>query len=155
MPKNRDSEDQLLASASLTESHILSVKAPIFPNVVLNLPFDYILSKLAHPLELASASLDNTEEETQEPVIDIDAIVHSLSPPDCFGQRSQTPRTSSCLPPDVLFAPPDPHCSPAKSAERALLQSDENHEGQDADAIWSINKFASDFLVKTVDLFVS
>jgi acetoin utilization deacetylase AcuC-like enzyme len=147
MPKNRDSEDQLLASASLTESHILSVKAPIFPNVVLNLPFDYILSKLAHPLELASASLDNTEEETQEPVIDIDGIVHSLSPPDCFGQKSQTPRTSSCLSPEVLPASPDPHFTPAKSAKRALQLPDENHGGEDADTIWSINKFASDFLM--------
>lgn len=146
MPKNRDSEDQLLASASLTESHVLSVKAPIFPNVVLNLPFDYILSKLAHPSDLASASLENDEENIHEPVIDIDAIVHSLSPPDCFGQKSlQTPRNSSCLSPEALPSSPDTIFTPSKSARRALLQTDDNDE--DAEAIWLINKFASDFLV--------
>jgi acetoin utilization deacetylase AcuC-like enzyme len=144
MSKNRDSEDQLLASASLTESHILSVKAPIFPDVVLMLPFDYILSKLPHPSELAS-SLEN-EENTDEPVIDIDAIVHSLSPPECFGKTSQTHRDSSCLTPDTLPSSPDPNFTPAKTAKRALqLASEENEE--DDDAIWSINKFASDFLV--------
>ena len=144
MSKNHDSEDQLLASASLTESHILSVKAPIFPDVVLMLPFDYILSKLAHPSELASSLLGN-EEDTQEPVIDIDAIVHSLSPPECFGKIAQTPRNRSCLTPQMPSSP-DTNFTPAKTAKRALqLTSEESDE--DADAIWSINKFASDFLV--------
>eukprot|EP00985_Skeletonema_marinoi_P012512 scaffold6051_cov121-Skeletonema_marinoi.AAC.2 len=144
MSKNRDSEDQLLASASLTESHILSVKAPIFPDVVLMLPFDYILSKLTHPSELAASSLGN-DEDTQEPVIDIDAIVHSLSPPECFGKTSQEPR-SSCLTPEALPSSPDPNFTPAKSAKRALQLASEENNG-DTDAVWSINRFASDFLV--------
>ena len=145
MPKNRDSEDQLLASASLTESHILSVKAPIFPDVVLMLPFDYILSKLSHPSELAASSLGN-DEDTQEPVIDIDAIVHSLSPPECFGKSSQESRRSSCLTPEALPSSPEPNFTPAKSAKRALQLASEENNG-DADAVWSINNFASDFLV--------
>ncbi len=145
MSKNRDSEDQLLASASLTESHILSVKAPIFPDVVLMLPFEYILSKLAHPSELAASSFGN-DEDTQEPAIDIDAIVHSLSPPECFGKPSQEPKNNSCLTPETFPSSPDANFTPAKSVKRALQLASEENNG-DADAIWSINKFASDFLV--------
>jgi len=145
LPKNRDSEDQLLASASLTESHILSVKAPIFPDVVLMLPFDYILSKLPHPSELAASSLGN-DEDSQEPVIDIDGIVHSLSPPECFGKSSQEPRNSSCLTPEALPSSPDPNFTPAKSVKRALQLASEENNG-DSDTVWSMNNFASDFLV--------
>jgi len=141
------SDDQVLASAALTESHALSVRTPIFPQVALTVPFDYILSKLPHPSELASASMTDNDDGDLEPIIDIDSIIRSMSPPDCFGKKIQSGKRDASLltpeykklvlSPDPNFTSPDPNFTPAiKIASQK----------EDEEALWSINKFASDFL---------
>jgi hypothetical protein len=74
-------------TATLTESHPMSVRAPDFSSVVLNLPYDYILSKLPHPSNL----LRNVDgEDLKEDVFKIKHILESMSPPHCWdvGEKS-------------------------------------------------------------------
>lgn len=134
------SDDQVFASASLTESHALSVRTPIFPQVALNVPFDFILGKLPHPSELASVSMGDDDDNEFEPAIDIDAIIRSMSPPLCFGKKLPSAAPESLLTPEYQknsLLSPNPTFTPAIVAS----QTPENE-----DAIWTINKFASDFL---------
>ena len=140
------SDAQVEASASLLESHKLSVRTPQFPQVALTLPFDYILSKLPHPSDMAS--MHNNDDETDiEPTIDIGAIIKSMSPPECFGIKPTVSEEgdSSLLTPrddnkDILQSPDPtftPACLPSPATTKEALSSPEK---------WTINKFASDFL---------
>lgn len=135
------SDDQVLASASLTESHALSVRTPIFPQVTLTVPFGFILSELPHPSEFASAASTDGDDNDLEPTIDIDAIIHSMKPPECFGRRHPMAESVTSLQtPEYRKASilsPDPNFSPAMDG----VSRRENEDSQ-----WSINEFASDFL---------
>jgi Histone deacetylase domain len=83
-----------LASAGLFETHPMAVQAPVFPVVVLHLPFSYILS------ELPSLPRDGSENETKtEPIIQISGILNSMKPPQCWSTKCQTfvPTASAAL----------------------------------------------------------
>jgi len=133
------SDDQVLASAQLIESHGLSLRTPIFPQVALTVPFEFILSKLPHPSEFASMTDD--DDNDAEPAIDIDAIIRSMSPPLIFGKKLPSlKRDTSLLTPECKkksFMSPDPHFTPVINIAP--------HE-EEEEALWSTNKFASDFL---------
>ena len=139
------SDDQILASASLTESHALSVRTPIFPDVALTVPFDFILGKLPHPSDLASATTMTDADDDTEPTIDIQTIITSMSPPECFGKKpldASQQETNSLLTPEYrknVILSPDPTFTPA-------LKTVASSQSEDDQALWSINKFASDFL---------
>ena len=139
------SEDQIHASASLTESHACSVRTAIFPQVALTVPFDYILSKLPHPLELASAMSTDGDDADVEPTIDIQAIIHAMDPPSCFGMRKpSTPQFGESLltpecPKSALLQSPNPTFTPAVQVTSSQLEKDD-------ETLWSMEKFASDFL---------
>jgi acetoin utilization deacetylase AcuC-like enzyme len=145
MPKEHASgiDDQVMASANLIESHALSLRTPIYPTVALMIPFDFVLSKLSHhPSEqLASAIMSDDEGTDLDPIIDIHAIIQTMTPPACFGETKQnsvrgqqddivTPRYRT----NPIFSPGSV-CTPAQAA----TQNDE-------DALWTLNRFASDFL---------
>jgi acetoin utilization deacetylase AcuC-like enzyme len=143
------SDDQVMASANLTESHALSLRTPIFPHVALTIPFEYILSKLPHPSELPSTLFADDEDNKREPTIDIDAIIRSMSPPDCFGERRQNESNEQT---DVTKTPeyrrsvimsPDKNFTPASDASSRQEEEDSN---------WSLKKFASDFLYQLLQL---
>lgn len=108
--------------------------------MVLTIPFDFILSKLPHPSELASASSDDNDSSVMEPIIDIDSIVRSLSPPECFGTKTE----STTEPPTpeyrtkTLLSSPEPTFTPSGKVF--------SPKEDDEDALWAVNKFASDFL---------
>jgi hypothetical protein len=73
-----------LASAGLFETHPMAVQAPVFPFVVLHLPFSYILS------ELPSFQRDGSENESKtEPIIQISSILKSMKPPQCWSSDGQ------------------------------------------------------------------
>ena len=74
------------ATAGLFESHPISVLAPTFPSVVLNLPFSHILSKLPHPDDKRpSSSVDDGGQNDVEPVLALGRIVKSMEPPLSLG----------------------------------------------------------------------
>lgn len=136
------SDDQVMASANLTESHMLSVRTPIFPQVALMLPFDFVLSKLPHPSEVASAKLSDDEGTDLDPIIDIDAIIQTMTPPACFGEKKLDSPREQHLGVETPKYTINPILSPSSvfTPAQAVSQKDE-------DDLWTLNKFASDFLV--------
>lgn len=70
------------ATAGLFETHPLAVQAPIFPPVVLHLPFSYILAQL--PRSLDNRPLADSE-NSKEPVLKLSKIVDSMKPPNSWG----------------------------------------------------------------------
>jgi len=83
------------AFASLTDCHQMSIKTPLFPSALLNLPYDYILSKLMHSTEQLS-NLTNKDDaaDTSEPVLQLYDILQCMAPPYCFGIHVKTDNNS-------------------------------------------------------------
>lgn len=73
-----------MATAGLFETHPMAVGAPIYPTVVLHLPFSFILSQLP-PAE----SYENTMAPS-EPVLEIAGIVNAMKPPNSWGSSETT-----------------------------------------------------------------
>lgn len=74
------------ATAGLFETHPMAILAPTFPSVVLNLPLEYILSQLPKPAgEVFSSTSSDGGRGDVEHVIDLDAIVKGMQPPQCWG----------------------------------------------------------------------
>ena len=145
MTKEQRSDDQIIASANLTESHTLSVRAPQFPTEALLIPFDFIISKLPHPSEVAPVMLSDDEEGTDiDTTIDIHTILRAMMPPACFGEmkqdssREQSHNSSIQTP----LCSMKPFFSPSKVFTPAESQS-----STDEGALWSLSRFASDFLI--------
>jgi Histone deacetylase domain len=73
-----------LASAGLFETHPMAVQAPVFPHVVLHLPFSFILS------ELPFLTREGSENEPKpEPIIQISTILNSMKPPQCWSSKCE------------------------------------------------------------------
>jgi hypothetical protein len=77
------------AITSLTDFHPLTIRAPEFPSVVLNLPYDFILAQLPHPSDLASRPPNEDENELTEHVLNIKFILESMSPPLCWNPEEK------------------------------------------------------------------
>ena len=90
--------------ATLTDCHIMSVKTAVFPDALLNLPYDFILSHLPSPLEerVTTAS----DEEEFETTIDFIPILESMKPPYGFGAEKKTKTISTTR--DNSNTKPDP-----------------------------------------------
>lgn len=148
IPKVYSHDDEnASASASLTESHILSVKAPIFPQVVLNLPYDFILNKLPHPSEHATAASLSDGNSICEPTINIDHIVKAMSPPECFGKsKNIDPVVGTALDTNTAIL------SPTREAKLSSETIDGLLNPHEEDTTWALGNFASNFLL---DLFES
>lgn len=138
-------DDDAFASASLTESHVLSVLTPMFPQEVLDLPFDFILRNLPRPSEHASAFFDN-DETTSETVVDIKSIIDSMSPPLCYGRKQLEQGTDIALSPEnnkrkMMMLSPSPNFTP-------MSNRCESENAEKDDVMWSVNNFASELLVE-------
>lgn len=70
------------ATAGLFETHIMSVQAPLFPSVVLHLPFDFILEQLRNDKE---PSRKSGTMQDKEPALQLSSIVESMKRPNCWG----------------------------------------------------------------------
>lgn len=80
LKKNVSATDR--ATAGLFEAHPLAVRAPIYPSIVLELPFAFILSQLP-----TLSSQSGFEHERHEPVLELKTIVDSMKPPSCWGKN--------------------------------------------------------------------
>jgi hypothetical protein len=135
-------DENVFASASLTDSHVLSVLAPIFPHEVLDLPYDFILNNLPR----AHTTSFDTDETTTEQCINIKSIIDSMTPPLCFGRKQLSEGTNLTLSPEnsqscQMIMSPKPNFSPNKNG---------SVNAEDDDVIWSVKNFASELLT---DLF--
>lgn len=88
------------ATAALFETHLMSVQAPLFPPVTLQLPFEHILDRVG-----ASRELFPTTKlvSGKEPVLNLHAIMEAFEVPCCWGmgaassqydERNQSPGRS-------------------------------------------------------------
>ena len=89
---NAEATDTEMATAGLFDSHPMAVRTAKFPTVVLNLPFEHILSLLPHPDgEYKASSLSDSQGEV-EPLLNLELVVRAMQPPQVFGEeRSQSP----------------------------------------------------------------
>lgn len=71
-----------LASAGLFETHMMSIQAPHFPRVVLELPFAYILDQLNRVND--GKKLGSSPINEEQPV-QLHEIVKAMEPPRCWG----------------------------------------------------------------------
>lgn len=72
------------ATAALFEAHPLAVQVPLFPTVILHLPFTYILAEVLK----ARKTSDGGSGGDKEPLIQLGYIVEAMSPPSCWGRHS-------------------------------------------------------------------
>ena len=77
------------AYASLTDTHPLSVRTFSFPDALLNLPFEYTLSKYPlHDEKAVQVSFDCDEDS--EPIMKLDMMLNALCPPKCWGNGNNS-----------------------------------------------------------------
>lgn len=131
------------AITSLTDLHPLSIRAPEFPSVVLNLPYDYILSQLPHPSDLAFRPPNEDEHELTENVLNIKFILESMSPPLCWNPEEKSTNPERNLN-NLIMSPLD---SPRLQRIGGLARVTLSEEGR-----LEISCFTSDeFFVKLLD----
>ena len=142
-----------LASAGLFDTHVMSVRAPHFPRVILELPFVYILD------QLNSANDGKRLLSDEEQPIQLHNIVKAMEPPRCWGVHdteeaikpvssglppawsplpSHESTNDTCrLPPGTLFDEGDSSCDPTSDlfqtiADGLLLLKSIFNDGQAA-----------------------
>ena len=70
------------ATAALFDTHALAINTARFPAALLNLPFQYILSKLPTPGKEKPA---DAQEDVIEPTLRLADMMKAMEPPRCFG----------------------------------------------------------------------
>ncbi|GAX15787.1 histone deacetylase 6 [Fistulifera solaris] len=125
------------ASAGLFETHVMSIQAPHFPRVILELPFAYILDQLNRVND--GKRLMSEEEQP----LQLHEIVKVMEPPGCWGFHSAEGTTqavtygappalspfqsvdlksdTSCLPPATLFAEGDKNSGPTNDLFQTMV----------------------------------
>ena len=89
-----------MATAGLFETHPMAVQAPVFPPVVLHLPFEFILSQLPHP-DNHQALASRHGDDRKEPVLQLGQIIDNMKPPHCWGLNSPTNQGSNPPSPEL------------------------------------------------------
>lgn len=140
------------ATASLTDTHPLSIKTFSFPDALLNVPFEYILSKYPDPVRVrASRSLIEDDTEVKEPIMQLHGILASITPPNCWNEN---PGMSSACPETPVkktqpLSLPDskgltPTMSPALNASKRIYSE------SDKKTLWNVDSFASSYLLEYI-----
>lgn len=132
------------AFASLTDCHQMSIKTPLFPSALLNLPYDYILSKLTQTSEHLS-NLTNKDDvaESSEPVLQLYDILQCMAPPYCFGTHAKIDDNSGKA--NGVMSQSKFLSTPIRSPCEGTLTS----YGEMGDTL-RVNNFASDCLVQAL-----
>lgn len=110
MQSTINSDDLHLTTAGLFEAHPIAAQTAHFPEAVLHLPFDHILSQLPRTdSEDDSIAFDDSE-SNKEPVLQFGAMLDSMKPPNCWGARAGTSRKVET--PQRVTSTPKPCRSP-------------------------------------------
>ena len=110
-------EQKKFADLALQQAgnHVMSVKAPLFPMALLNLPWIYVLKQLKKPTKEPAVGF----EKEVEPILNLMAMLNALSPPNSHSTSNnqnnsnknsppKTPRSSPSLRPAVAPLNPPP-----------------------------------------------
>ena len=137
---------QAAAFASLTDTHPLSIRTPLFPDALLNLPFEYILSKCPHPSGQVSQFIGGDSEEVKEPILQLNIMLKSLVPPNCWGHKSlegkqnSTPHSQNATRRGLT-----PIESPAINVARDIFSKNSASR-----SVWTVKDFASEYLLRHI-----
>jgi len=164
--KTRSSENDAshaTAFAALTDTHTLSVRTAMFPNALLILPYDHILSNLPPPTEQVSQLGSDDGVGVSEPVLKLHLVMKAMAPPHCWGNtlmdQSETnlANSNSPLPKgiDALSTPDSgrgltPINSPDPKLSSSRLRASGSSKTDDDFADWSPSNFASGYLLNHI-----
>lgn len=160
--KSGNDADLAGAFASLTDTHILSVKSPRFPLAVLGLPFDYILSKLPHPSE--KARIDEDGDELTEPIIKVHLILKAMVPPFCWGTaasaKNNSTETNDSTESSALLCSPGKQRSAAQqisspvpalaASPRTKKHQNDSFDGS-VESAWHLEHVCSEYLLDMIN----
>ena len=141
------------AFASLTDSHPLAIQTYLFPSVILNLPYTYLLSQLPHPNEIVSKLVGDGEEMT-EPILQLHIMLKAMTPPLCWGEalsKSDKDTVAKKIESSIPATPLSKRqLTPIKSpsveeSNIANMKQDTIDEEQ-----WDLSNFASEYLMKVI-----
>jgi len=141
--------NELNASAALTDTHTLSLKTAMFPKVILNLPYPYIISNLPklNQQTISQKGNDDTEDEC-EPILQLVSIVKSMMPPFCWRKKMDSKME---VPNECNIATPvrSHQLTPVKSPEPRYSMSFACKEDE-KDVHWTTSDFASGYLLNVI-----
>lgn len=93
-------------TASLFEAHPLAGQTAKFPEAVLHLPFQFILSQLP-PVDDGDTQTSFNETSSEEPALQLGVILEAMKPPMCWGQGDNvTLHLNSGSPESVALSKP-------------------------------------------------
>eukprot|EP00557_Chaetoceros_sp_GSL56_P010136 CAMPEP_0176480238 /NCGR_PEP_ID=MMETSP0200_2-20121128/2171_1 /TAXON_ID=947934 /ORGANISM="Chaetoceros sp., Strain GSL56" /LENGTH=1283 /DNA_ID=CAMNT_0017876345 /DNA_START=485 /DNA_END=4336 /DNA_ORIENTATION=+ len=139
------------ATAALTDTHPMSIKTFTFPEALLHLPFEYILSKYPDPAKQKLKSFMEDDTEVTEPIMQLHTILKTITPPNCWGESF----VSSSSHPETpvkkvqpLSLPDSKGLTPTMSPtlDVSLRVSSESEKRN----LWGIESFASAYLLRHI-----
>lgn len=134
------------ATASLTDTHPLSIKTFHFPDALLNLPFDYMLQKYPDPTKAKATALDDSEDVT-EPIMQLHGVLSSIAPPYCWNANPTQADHNALVTPkkkvQPLSIPDSKGLTPSISPNMGSFSVDEK-------TIWTVDNFASPYLLQAM-----
>jgi hypothetical protein len=86
-----------VASAALFDAHPFAVQTARFPQAILHLPFEYILSQLPQP-SVEQPAYSEDDQANIETVINLSGILRAMRPPMCWGKGDDSDNTSVLAP---------------------------------------------------------
>ena len=137
--------DNTEAIATLTDAHVMSVKSPLFPDAVLNLPYEYLLAQLPCPIE---KSVSDKNEEEYEPAINFVSILDSMKPPFCFGVGLSEENGSKI----IEQVQPHENAQPSPSPRSFINQNYESNFSLEKVASYPLLKYLEDEASKGASL---
>ena len=90
-------EQKKFADLALQQAgnHVMSVKAPLFPMALLNLPWIYVLKQLKKPTKEPAVGF----EKEVEPILNLMAMLNALSPPNSHSTSNNQNNSNKNSPP--------------------------------------------------------
>lgn len=151
MKKNYHGPIDADATASLTDTHPMSIKTFSFPDALLHLPFEYILSKHPDPTKTKAKSFMEEDADITEPVMLLHTMLNALTPPSCWNENGIASSSHLQTPVKKVqpLALPDskgltPTMSPALDVSLRISSESEKRD------LWGIESFASAYLLKYI-----
>jgi hypothetical protein len=151
MKKSFQSAIDADATAALTDTHPMSIRTFAFPEALLHLPFEYILSKHPDPAKRKVKSFIEDDTEVTEPIMQLQTILKAITPPNCWSETLVSSLSHPETPVKKVqpLSLPDskgltPTMSPALDISLRVSSESERKN------LWGIESFASAYLLRHI-----